>query len=226
MTKFLTLYKQIIKINFLPGDGIKELTALTLPQVEVQSLQNMHVLAGRQLSDQELVKDFLVSGVTGVAVVGAGNFLTGAALGPIGVAVGVAGALGGSFVEDSRRNLSNAGKQLKASNVVYAQAENLGTILDLITERCTRLAALLAKMNVLFQESINYTAQIVTKNGTNRQAYSETDRIAIKTCINWADAVKKLLDVPMFDQEGLLTEETEKALAIGAQFVKQVQKLG
>src|SRR5574344_924926 len=150
MSDFLTLYKKIIKINFLPGDGIKELENSVMVPVKIESMHNMGVLAVQQLSDSELVRNFLVSGAKGFAVNGAAAMLVGASMGPIGIAVGVADAIGGSITEDSRRNLSNANKQVKVSNVIYSQAENLGTILDAITERSNRIATVLAKLNALF----------------------------------------------------------------------------
>jgi len=215
MSDFLLLYSKIIKINFLPGEGIKELEGQVMNPIQLESIHNMGVLAVQPMSDEELLKNFLVAGATGAVI----NL---AIAGPLGWAIGPVKALGDSIVNDSQRNLSNSNKQMKISNVIYSQAENLSVILDAITERSNRTSEVLAKLNLLFIKSIKHTAELIEKNGSERKKYSAEDRIALKTCINFADTIKKIIDVPMFDKEGLLIEDTEKVLVVGEEFLRNV----
>jgi len=211
MKDFLELYERIIKINFIAGDGIAELSNNILAPVNITQIQYMTVTAISPMSEKELINTFLVEGLKGWMIAG-----------PIGA---TANALGGTFVKDSERNLSKANSQVKISNVIYSQAETMALALDAITERSKKLADLLAKMNLLFVRSIKTSTEVIDKNGFERLNYEVNDRKVLMTCINLADAIKKILDTPLLDKNGEITQESLTALQIGSEYLYKLQQL-
>lgn len=199
MRNFLTVYEKIIKINFLQSQGMKELEGNIITADNLKSIQGMTAISMRPMTDMELIGTFLGGG------------------GGVGI--------GHAMIEDSKRNLSLANKQLRASEVVYSQAENLSLIIDTLTERSEKIANLLAKLNMLFIKSINHTNQIIDKNGFDRNNYTENDRKALMTCMNIASTIKKIIDVPLVDKQGQLAKETMEAINIGNQFLNKLQNL-
>lgn len=199
MKDFLTVYEKIIKINFTEGQGIKELDKKLMTNDEIKSIKTMIELSLRPMNTLELISTFLGAG------------------GGVG--------LGHAMVEDSKRNLSVANKQLRAAEVMYSQAENMSIIIDTMIERSENIAVLLAKLNMLFIKSINYTNDIISKNGLDRKNYTLDDRKALMTCINIADTIKKIIDTPLVNKEGKLAKETLIAIDIGNKFLSKMKNL-
>ena len=208
---FLQLYENIIKINFTSSEGVIELSKSMLSPANIEEMRYMTVVAISPMSEKELTYTFLVEGLKGWFFAG-----------PIGAS---ASAFGGAMVKDSERNLSKANSQLKISDVLYSQAETTVVILDMITERSKRIADLLAKMNLLFLRSIKSSSEVIAKNGFDRLSYNVDDRMILMTCINLADAVKKIIDTPLLDKNGELTQASLDTLEIGNEYMKKLEQL-
>ena len=97
MKDFLSVYEKVMKINFKDSQGISELNKNLMTFDNIKSIKTMTEISVRPMNTLELVSTFLGSG------------------GGVG--------LGHAMVEDSKRNLSVANKQLKAAEIVYLQAE-------------------------------------------------------------------------------------------------------
>lgn len=199
MKDFLTLYEKIIKIDFLESQGMKELHGNIIAANGLKSMQGMVAVAMRPMTDMQLIGTFLGGG------------------GGVGI--------GHAMIEDSKRNLSQANKQLRAADVVYSQAENLSSIIDIMIQRSNQMAGLLARLNLLFIKSIKHTNQIIDKNGFDRNNYTQDDRKALMTCMNTASAIKKIIDVPLIDRQGQLAKETMEAINIGNQFLNKLKMI-
>lgn len=195
MNDFLQLYEKIIKINFEIGDGIKELDKSILDPANISSIRSMTVTAISPMSDKEIVTSFLLKGI------------------------------GGAMVDESKRNLERASSQVRISNVVYAQAETMAAALEAITERSERIAILLAKMNLLFTQSIKASSEMINTNGFERSNYSIQDRKILMTCINIADAIKRVIDTPLLDREGKITKESLSALQTGNEYLQKLKQI-
>ena len=195
MAEFLELYEKIIKINFIPGDGILELSQNVLAPVKYEQLRHMANKAISPMTDKEIVVSYLLKGI------------------------------GGAMVDDSKRKLAMANSEMKLSNVVYSQAETFVVALEAIVERGNRLAKLLAKMNLLFSRSIKTSSEIIEKNGIHRNMYNLDERQKIMTCINFADAIKKIIDVPLLDHNGEITQESLTALQTGNDYLEKLKNL-
>ncbi|MGO1041094.1 hypothetical protein ACTPEO_00020 [Clostridioides difficile] len=195
MNEFLKLYEQIMEINFQDGEGLKELNKNISMTSNISSIRHMTVTAMSPMTDKEIVVSFLLKGI------------------------------GGVMVDESKRNVQIATSQVKISNVIYSQAETIAIVLDTITKRSERIAILLAKMNLLFTQSIRVSSEVINKNGFDRINYNVKDRNTLMTSINIADAIKKIIDTPLLDKDGELTNESLNALQVGSEYLENLEKL-
>ncbi len=130
-----------------------------------------------------------------------------------------------TMVMDSEKYLSAANNQMRASNVVYSQAQSIGEIYDAIAGRADRIAKLLMAMNALFVKSITETERVITTNGLDVRRYSEYDKGILMTCVNIAVAMSDIIDVPVVDEDGVLCDSALKMIETGEQYIKQMNSL-
>lgn len=203
MYQFLDVYERIIKIDFQESDEIKKLNAITLIPEEVTHIKTIAQTAVKPMTDREVIVTLLKGTVL----------------------FGGLGGIGYSIAKDAERNLKAANAQLRMAEMAYKEAETIGLSLDTVVDRANALAGLLAKLNLLFRQSIQHTTEIIDRNGYSRTAYNQDDRKALMTCINIASTMKKIIDEPVITPNGELAIETAKTLEIGNNFIKQVEQL-
>lgn len=192
---FLELYEQIIKIDFEPGDGIKELENLSLSPTQVGELKAMTQGASLALTDGQILTSFLISGIPGL------------------------------IVKESEYNVSLAQMRNKQSLVIESEAETICTYLESISIHTNRILDLLTKLNVLFVKVIKTTQTIIENNGFNRANYSIQDKESLMTCINFASAIKNILDAKLLDTESEISQEALECIKNGNNFLQQINQL-
>lgn len=133
--------------------------------------------------------------------------------------------LGTMIRKDSERSLSAANNQLRAANVVYSQAESVAAVYDAIVERADRIARLLMAMNALFIKSIQETDNVIGKNGLDVRNYDEFDKGVLMTCVNIAGAMSDLINVPVVDEDGLVSQAAEEMIATGENYLSKMKTL-
>lgn len=131
----------------------------------------------------------------------------------------------GKMIEkDSERYLSAANNQLRAANVVRAQAESITTVYDAIISRADRIAKILMSMNALFIKSIQETSETIDRNGLDVKKYSEYDKGVLMTCVNIAIAMTDIIDIPVVDDNGTLCKAAEEMITKGEQYIIKIEK--
>lgn len=133
--------------------------------------------------------------------------------------------ISGMIVEDSKRNLSAARSQLSASNVIYSQAQSLAEVYDAIIGRADRISKLLVSMNSLFLGVISETQKIIDANGIDVRKYSEKEKSTIVLCVNFAIAITKILDIPVFDENGELAYAAIEMIQTGEDYLSKINEL-
>lgn len=126
---------------------------------------------------------------------------------------------------DSQKFLSAANSQVRASNVVYSQAESVAEVYDAICGRADRISKLLMTMNALFVKSIDETARVINSNGLNVRNYTERDKGVLMTCVNIAGAMSDIINVPVVDEKGQICESAVKMIETGEQYIIKMKKL-
>lgn len=194
MQEFLNLYGQIRSIQFLPGQGIRELFNCKISAEDVQELRQMAITSKQPLSEKEQAMQFVFRG------------------------------LDGSILADSKRNLEIANTQLSIAKTIYISAENMSMVMDAIAQRAEQFSTILSTLSQRFGILLNNAKIIVDQNGTDGSKYSKKDIAILCDCMNFADAIKKYLDIPILNQDGSVTEETLKALEEGKALLSQFQQ--
>lgn len=192
---FLEVYDKIIKINFQPGDGIKELENLSLSPSQVGELKKLSQGASLSLTDAQILTSFLISGIPGL------------------------------IVKESEYNVSLAQIRNKQSLIIESQAETICTYLESIASHANMISDLLTKLNVLFIKVLNTTQSIIEINGFNRSNYSTQDKESLMTCINFASALKNILDAKLLDGQSEISKEAIECIENSNKFLQQINQL-
>lgn len=201
--EFIQVYEKIMTINFTESDGIKQLNDANYSSVAISELRTMVVTSGYSMDTSQTISTFLVGTITG----------------------GLIGGFSNIIAKEAELNVVAAKMRKKQAAVASSQAETIKVALDAIYQRSERLAKLLAQMNLLFRKSIQNTSYIVDKNGRDRLNYSIDEKQGIRNCLNFADAVKKVLDAPLIDEEGDLTKKSIEAIQAGEEFLSQISSI-
>ena len=236
---FLQSYERLMKINFTESDGIKELADHNFVENNLKNMTTFSetVTATVKQSDHsgmEFLSGMLsagggflcMGGMAAFAVsapISAGAIVT--ALNPAFLPATFFMGITNSIVGDSEKNLKAAQIHKKYSNVVVAQAETNIEVLRAIRERADRLTNLLTKLNILFLKSIKATDSLIEKNGSERSLYTVQDKEMIRNCLNLADAVKSVLDTPLFENDGKIAEVSQTALKTGEDYLQRIEQV-
>lgn len=198
MKDFLTVYEKLIKINFLESDGIQELGEFTPAVVE-----NLHVqiLAVQSMPQMTAITKNVVFG-----------FLLGGAL----------GAVSSSIVDDSKRNLDLARMQSRQADVIAQQSKGVSLAYQAVTERASSMTDVMTKLNMLFIRGIRYTNALIEAKGSDKKNYTLEDRKSLVVCVNLAGAVKSVLDTPIIDREGKITQKSLETIQLGERCLQEI----
>ena len=200
--KFIVVYEKIKEIKFKESDGIRE-------------LDNFSPACCQEVSKQVVAisrRDFMTSGMTKNVVKG---FLFG----------GLAGAISASIVDDAENKL-NMAKDTARQAAVFAEEKRIHSLAYReIAERANRMADLLTELNTkFFVKSLRNTEQLIEVKGKNRDKYTSDDFAQIGTCLDLAKAIKDIIDAPIIDKEGELSQKTLQIIEEARQCITNMKE--
>lgn len=198
MKDFLMVYEKLVRINFVESDGIRELDSFT-PAIA----ENLHT----QISAVQNMPQTPVL---------TKNVVIGCLLG------GIFGAVTSSIVDDSKRSLDLARMQSRQADVIAQQAKGISLAYQAVTERASSMTDVLTKLNILFIKGIRYTDSLIEKRGVDKGKYTLEDRKSLAACINLAGVVKSILDTPIIDMEGEITQKSLETIQLGERCLQEV----
>lgn len=196
--KFVNLYERIINVVLDDQDDNLKALCVSMQNESLPSMRQMVNVSGMAMTERELVVNMLFSFKHGGIV--------------------------GSILKDSEINIQVASMRKRQANTIAAQSENEEVVLRGIYEQAEAFSELLAKLNLLFIKSLQVTEEIITRNGNNRSAYNEDDYKALMTCINLAKAVKTVVDAPLFEENGEISQVVQEATAIGQKYLNAISE--
>lgn len=199
LPKFLDVYQKIIRINFQEVDSSAQDRALVLRENSLRGIDQMISVSGVSMSDKEIVGTFLFSWEYG--------------------------GLSGAVKKEAKINLDLAYTRSDEADVIARQYETAQIALKGIGDKAESFLKLLAQMNLLFLKSIQHTDKIIDSNGFDRQNYSTDDKKALMSCINFAQAIKDILEAPLFEADGKVSRQANRALAVGDEYIKKFQSV-
>lgn len=193
MTKFINVYQQIQQIDFRPGEGILELDRSSFTVNDAGVIRTMITTSMHPMSDKEMAVKWLMGG------------------------------LGTAILDDSKRNAAIADNQRRIANTMKTQLKTMEIAVDAIGARADQISNLLSKFGLLFGKSISATVQVIQKNGTNHRRYDHDDCQVLMTCVNFAKAIKDILDVPILSADGSVTEASLQAFEQGTSLLHEFE---
>lgn len=194
MQEFLELYGQIHTIHFCPGKGIQELFSCSFSTEDAKELQQMAITSMQPLSEKESALRFIFLGV------------------------------GNSMLANSKRAVEIASTQVNIAKTMHAHAKTMSIMVEAIGQRAEQYSTLLAELSKRFSSYLNEAREIIGRNGNNGDKYSKEELAILTDCMNFADAIKKYLDIPILSQDGSVTEVSLKALENGKRTLLQFQR--
>lgn len=212
LPKFISVHEKIIQINFerRPAVDVKSL-ALMLENLNV--MNQMVSVSGIQMSDKEIVGTFLFSAEYGGLIGGLVGGLVG------GVLTGISGAV----KKDAKINLDIANTRSDEAEVISYNTDTARIALEGIEKKAESVLKLVTQMNALLLKSVQHTSEIIDRNGFDVEHYSDADIDGIMNCCNFAVAVSDILKAPLFDSNGKLSNQIDKTLSTGNEYVQKMQ---
>lgn len=212
MKNFLDVFQKIKKIHFVEGEGIQELEFFSPSVIEETRLAVS--ISKKVTSDTEAVAALALMGATaGTALIIGANPLIATAV------------LTHSIKKDSEENYRQARAFVKMADVATSHAETVAVVYQGVIERANSIAQVLSKLNLLFLKSIKNISEIIEKNGEDKYLYTKKEREELATCVNIASTIKKILDTPLLDNKGKISNESLEAINIGNEFIQELNSL-
>ena len=196
LPRFVKVYGKIQTVLYesLPPAVIHTTDLARIVDLPVSAIESYEGLSSNELASTWLLEgpvNFAAGGglEIGAAAIGATAGVTLASIAASGGIAFLTLGVGASMKKDSERALIAAGRQMRAANAVYAQAESHAQICRAICQFADRIAEITAAMNLLFTRAIAACDQLIQEKGTEKYAYTDEDVNILMTCANLAGAV-------------------------------------
>ena len=137
----------------------------------------------------------------------------------------VKGGFSGVISYESEMNLSNARVRKKQAEVVKVANNTKIEFADYVSKKSEQISSVLLILNSLWVKSIEATEIIIEKNGIDKYKYDSSDREKLAACMNFAGAIKDIIDAPLIDNEGNVVEETTRIVDKNEQFISKMNDL-
>lgn len=129
------------------------------------------------------------------------------------------------MIKDSERELSAARSQLRAANLSYEQSKSKNSFFDAVIERADKLAVVLSGFNFLVINLVEKSSLLIEKNGSDKDNYSQQEIEVLKTLVNAVCGMIDVVNVPVFEKEGKISEAAFEMLDKGERNLQELQKL-
>lgn len=202
LPKFVAVFQKVAKIDFQHMDFGGQDFRVALP-AELDEMRSLTNVAGMGLSDKQLLSTMLFNGML----------------------KGTLGAISGTIRKESEINLHVAYMNSDIADVAASQNQTAKVAIAAIGAKAERYAGCLTKLNYFFVRSIEHIDALIAKNGLHAANYSYEDEEAIRACFNLAETLKILLEQPLFDKNGAVSQQAMCALETGNAHLKRLQTM-
>ena len=134
----------------------------------------------------------------GTAVLG--GLVAGPALAILGVVVGA----------KASANLDKAYSNLSKAKEYREEMDAASSLCIGIRKRAAMFYRFLVNLNSVFEPLIYEMTQIISRKGTDYRVFSDDEKKVVAEAMAMAGVVKAILDTPILDDEGNLTQESDK----------------
>lgn len=146
--------------------------------------------------------------VAGMGMTAGAAVLGGLVAGPALAVLGVVMAVHASEnLDKSKINLSEAKKFREEVGLLCDSCEA-------IRQRAYLFTTILIQLDLMFSSLLNHMKAVLSQEGTDYRKFSGGAKKTIAAALGVAQAIKAILDTPLLDADGKLTEESQKVSAV------------
>ena len=190
---FQKQYSMIEKIEFASGSGIQQLEYINSINHQLSKyIQQPAVVSGAILSDSQQFVTFALKGV------------------------------GGLILQDSKKNLELARKNMSQANALVAQADVICIAYDGIANHIDIVTDLVQNLGALYIRVIKRLEDIFNKNGTIVEKYTNDDINAINFSLKLTETLYSIIDTPVINQEGAIEKASIEAVNYGRDLLDKI----
>ncbi|SDW42177.1 hypothetical protein SAMN05421781_1360 [Marinococcus luteus] len=133
-----------------------------------------------------------------------------------GLVAGPAMAVGGFFLQaNSKKKLNEAYERQEEAKVYVEQLDSAVVVLSSIQQRSTQLITLLLETDRLFKKGIANMEYIIERSGTDWSSFEQEEKRTIHRVFLIAQLIKGIIDTPLLDEDGEITEKSKEVLENG-----------
>lgn len=146
----------------------------------------------------------------GTAVLG--GLVAGPALAVLGMVVGA----------KASANLDRAYSNLSKAKEFREEMDAASSLCIGIRKRSAMFNRFLVTLNSIFEPLIYEMSEIISNKGTDYRAFSSAEKKVVAEAMAMAGAIKAILDTPILDDEGNLTQESDKIVEMTRNKLEEV----
>ncbi len=143
-----------------------------------------------------------------------------------GIVAGPVLAIGGMILagkaEEAR---ANAAKNIDQAEINAQQIAAAGVATEGITKRFSEIHGVLERLNSPFQPLLSEFQKLVEREQSYRK-YSIKEKQLVKKTLDFAVTIKKVMETPLIDKNGVITQESRKILEDGKKFLSEISAAG
>lgn len=140
-----------------------------------------------------------------------------------GLVAGPALAIGGAFMASKAKEaLYEAEDNYDKARAFNEQSKNISSSLNAIKKRAGQINTILKSLDSYFVQSNGALKAVITKSGTNWNKYSVDDKMKVGASAQLAKTLKIILDTSLLKEDGKLSPEADKAIAIGNDKIQEL----
>ena len=141
-----------------------------------------------------------------------------------GLVAGPALAIGGAFMASKAKEaLYEAEENYDKARAFAEQSKNIASSLNAIKKRAGQIESVLNRLDVYFVKSNETMKGVIAKSGTNWNKYSMEDKKAVGVCAQLAKTIKIILDTSLLNENGKLSPDADKAIALGNDKLEEIE---
>lgn len=126
-----------------------------------------------------------------------------------GPALAIFGHIMGNKGEEA---LNNAHSNMEQALTISDEAKITITKLQAIAQVSTLASEIFQQITIQLRRSVDNLAEIITKEGSNYQAFTSSSKKAVLESVKFAQLIKAMIDTPILDKDGSLVLSTQKRI--------------
>lgn len=223
VTRFVDTFGKIHHVELTGSAGMDELAEFTVNEDALKEMGELGSLASKMVSGT-------VEGLAAGGLMAFGAYSAAGLLGTAGTGAAIAGLSGPAiavmgFMMDAKadKNLGIAKSKRAKAEKAEVEMKLAGDACRAIGKRADMFSHLISEIDPIFKSLIGKMEAVVKEKGRDYRDYGEEEKKIIAMALATAGAVKAVLDTPILNKAGAVTEESLTAYERVEAFLPKVE---